>query len=48
MGDFFKSDTLVPLDKHIADAQSAGKIDMKKFYFPPYAIAAEHYWPDKK
>jgi hypothetical protein len=23
-------------------------VPMKKVYFPPYAIAADHYWPDKK
>ena len=22
-------------------------VPMKKVYFPPYAIAADHYWPDK-
>jgi ABC-type glycerol-3-phosphate transport system substrate-binding protein len=33
-GDFFKSGALVELDDRLKDAQSAGKIDTKKFYYP--------------
>lgn len=40
-----------PVFKEIYESQrqwASVTVPMKKFYFPPYSVAAEHYWPDKK
>ena len=40
-----------PVFKEIYESQkkwASVTVPMKKVYFPPYAIAADHYWPDKK
>jgi hypothetical protein len=40
-----------PLLKEIYESQrkwASLTVPMKKVYFPPYSIAADHYWPDKK
>ena len=40
-----------PVFKEVYELQrkwASVTVPMKKVYFPPYAIAADHYWPDKK
>ncbi|MGD9884128.1 MAG: hypothetical protein AB7U95_28870, partial [Reyranella sp.] len=40
-----------PIFKEVYESQkkwASVTVPMKKVYFPPYAIAADHYWPDKK
>jgi len=40
-----------PVFKEVYEAQrkwASVTVPMKKFYFPPYSIAADYYWPDKK
>ena len=40
-----------PVFKEVYESQrkwASVTVPMKKVYFPPYAIAADHYWPDKK
>jgi TRAP-type mannitol/chloroaromatic compound transport system substrate-binding protein len=39
-----------PLFKEVYESQrkwASVTVPMKKFYFPPYKLAADHYWPDK-
>ena len=40
-----------PIFKEVYESQkkwASVTVPMKKVYFPPYAIAADYYWPDKK
>ncbi|MGE0223581.1 MAG: TRAP transporter substrate-binding protein [Acetobacteraceae bacterium] len=40
-----------PVFKEVYESQrkwASVTVPMKKFYFPPYSLAAEYYWPDKK